>query len=70
MTVTVRAVLKKLYPSIIYMYIARNIYLHVLSGDQVLSEPEGGGGLDAVKFYGSGDRFDVPTCIIYPKFLK
>ena len=50
MTLTVRAVLKKLYPSIINIYITRNIYLHVLSADQVLSEPEGGGVLDEVKF--------------------
>ena len=51
------------------MYITRNIYLHVLSADQVLSEPEGGGGPDAVKFYGYGDCFDVPTHYLPKVFI-
>ena len=63
MTVTVRAVLKKLYPSIIYMYIASNIYLHVLSADQVLSEPGGGGGRSKILF------FDVPSHNLLKVFI-
>lgn len=62
MTVTVRAVLKKLYPSIIYMYIASNIYLHVLSADQVLSEP-GGGWRSKILF------FDVPSHNLLKVFI-